>query len=58
MVGKEPPPGFDERIKALLATVEPVTLPEEVVATLTARRSQAQKLGPWVQGHHRPGQAL
>ena len=58
VVGKEPPPELDERISAILAAGELVTLPEEVVATLTARRAQARKLGPWLEGHYRPGQAL
>ena len=58
VLGKEPPPELDERIRAILAAGEPVTLPAEVVATLTARRAQVRKLGPWLERHHRPGQAL
>ena len=56
VLGKEPPPELDERIRAILATGEPVTLAPDVVATLTARRAQAHTLGSRVEGHYRPGQ--
>ena len=58
VLGNPPPSELDERISALLAPGEPVTLPAEVVATLTARRAQMRTLGPWAEGHHRPGRAL
>ena len=58
VLGNPPPPELDERITALLAAGEPVTLPADVVETLAARQAQARKLGQWVEGHHRPGQAL
>ena len=46
VVGNPPPPELDERITALLAAGDPVTLPASVVETLTARRAEARKLGP------------
>lgn len=33
----------------------PTQLPADVLELLSKRREQAQQLGPWVEGHHRPG---
>lgn len=33
----------------------PTTLPSDVLDVLNERRTQAAKLGSWVEGHHRPG---
>jgi hypothetical protein len=53
-VGALPPPRLDATLTQLLAAGESVTLPPTVVQALLARRAQAQRLGPWVEGHHRP----
>ncbi len=33
----------------------PTTLPDDVLTLLQERREQARQIGPWVEGHHRPG---
>ncbi len=39
----------------LYAEGSPTELPEEVLVYLAERRQQAQQIGPWVEGHYRPG---
>ena len=47
---------LQERIETVLyATGTRTELPEDVLAILNERRQQARALGPWVEGHHRPG---
>jgi hypothetical protein len=50
-VGAPPPPRLDATLTQLLAVGEAVTLPPVVVQALLARRAQAGRLGPWVEGH-------
>ena len=33
-------------------------LPQHIIQTLSERRAQAQRIGPWVEGHYRPGRNL
>ena len=54
VVGNRPPPELDTAISALLAAGEPATLAPATLAFLQERRSQAQRLGPWVERHYRP----
>src|SRR3712207_17101 len=58
VLGEPPPPELDERLSAVLAAGEPVTLPADVVAALTQRRAQAIRHAPWTDQHFRPGQPL
>ena len=58
VVGEPPPADLDRRLDHLLAAGEPVALPDAVLTTLAARRAQAARLGPWIEGHHRPGTPL
>lgn len=58
VLGEVPPAALAPQLDALFAGGEPATLPDEVVTTLVLRRAQALRLGPWVEGHHRPGQPL
>jgi hypothetical protein len=44
-----------QTIESLLAAGERTTVPAEVRAQLEARRAHASKLGPWDEGHYRPG---
>ena len=45
-----------ERI--LYAQGTPTQLPEDLLTVLQERRKQAQNIGPWVQGHYRPGKEV
>jgi hypothetical protein len=58
VVGAPPPDALDQRLTAALAAGEAADLPANVVAMLLERRRQANHLGPWVEGHYRPGQPL
>lgn len=58
VLGEAPPEEIAQRLQTILATGEPTTLPEEIVRLLCARRAQASTLGPWVEGHYRPGRRL
>ena len=57
-VGAPPPTRLDQTLTCLLATGIPAALPAEVQQALLARREQARRLGPWVEGHYRPGKRL
>jgi hypothetical protein len=58
VLGQTPPPDLDQKVSRLLSRGESVTLPAAVVAMLEARRAQAATIGPWVEGHYRPGQRV
>ena len=53
VLGETPPPALDEELTALLASGDPVSVPLEVADALVARRSEATRYGPWVEGHYR-----
>ncbi len=36
----------------------PTQLPEDILTMLDERRKQAQQIGPWVEGHYRPGKRV
>lgn len=57
-LGEEPPEKIHKRIQQILSSGTASTLPSDVLAQLLARRSQASKLGPWVEGHYRPGKRI
>ncbi len=54
IIGKQPPQEFDTQFRRILSTGELVTLPNEVLDYLLERRTQASKLGTWVEGHYKP----
>jgi hypothetical protein len=58
VLGDTPPEDFDQTIRAILAAGEPASLPPHILAYLNQRRLQARKLGPWVEGHYRPGKQV
>ena len=55
VVGEQPPAEFDTRLRRILSTGEPASLPDEVLTYLLERRAQATQMGSWVEGHYRPG---
>ena len=58
VLGDQPPEDLERRLQTILSRGLPASLPEEVLTQLRRRRAQATKLGPWVEGHHRPGRRL
>lgn len=55
VLGQQPTPELEQQLKVILSAGEIVTLPPAVLASLLKRRAQATKIGPWVEGHYRPG---
>jgi len=55
VLGDQPPEDLDRQLRTILSRGTPTSLPEEVLSELQRRRAQATTLGPWVEGHHRPG---
>ncbi len=50
---------LQERIVSILyAEGTPMQLPEDVLTVLNERRQQAQQIGPWMEGHYRPGKVV
>ncbi len=58
VLGEEPPEELEQQLTAILAAGEPTTLPQDVLEFLRERREQAKQLGPWVEGHYRPGKPV
>ena|SRR5829696_6615591 len=58
IVGDPPPADLHEELRAVLAAGEPAVVPENVLRLLNARRTAATQVGPWVEGHYRPGKRL
>lgn len=58
ILGAKPPADLDQKISQTLATGTPAELPQDILATLIQRRAQAKRLGPWVEGHYRPGKPV
>ena len=54
VLGLTPPENIDRQIGQTLASGEPSQLPADILQTLDRRRRQANRLGPWVEGHYRP----
>lgn len=57
-LGKTPPQHFQDKLEVAFGGGERVTLPDDVVQHLVARRSAASVTAPWVEGHYRPGQPV
>lgn len=58
IVGEPPPADLHDALRAVLATGEPAVVPEDVLRLLNTRRTAATQVGPWVEGHYRPGKRL
>ena len=58
VVGDQPPEDLERRLQKILSRGESVSLPEALLRMLEQRRVQATRLGPWIEGHYRPGQDL
>ncbi len=55
VLGVQPPEEVAQQISTILAAGEPTALPDDVLRLFQERRAQAAQLGPWVEGHYRPG---
>jgi hypothetical protein len=55
VLGVSPPPDGQRIISDMIASGSPANLPKDVINYLIQRRAEAQRLGPWVEGHYRPG---
>lgn len=51
-LGVPPPSDVDREIREQLAKGELTRLPDVVLGALLARRAQATRIGPWVEGHY------
>ncbi len=58
VLGFTPPEEVESRIDDVLKDGEVARLPRDVISTLTQRRAEARRLGPWVEGHYRPGRSV
>lgn len=58
IVGDPPPADLHDQLRAVLAVGEPAVVPEDILRLLHARRATATKVGPWVEGHYRPGKRI
>jgi hypothetical protein len=58
ILGEQPTPALDRRLRLILSSGTPAQIPDEVMNILLARRVEAIRLGPWVERHHRPGRHL
>lgn len=52
-LGQRPPSDVDSAIRDQLSRGELTRLPDVVVDALLERRAQANRIGPWVEGHYR-----
>lgn len=55
VLGDPPAETLERRIRQVLSRGVPASLPEEILAELQRRRSEATRIGPWVEGHYRSG---
>lgn len=54
VIGVPPAETLDRRVRQILSRGTPATLPRQVLDELYRRRSEATKLGPWVERHVEP----
>jgi hypothetical protein len=54
VLGDPPAETLERRIRQVLSRGVPASLPEEILAELQRRRSEATRIGPWVERHQRP----
>ena len=58
VLGDPPPTALHDQLRRILSSGEPAQLPEGLLKLLNARRAEATEVGPWVEGHYRPGKRL
>jgi hypothetical protein len=58
VLGDPPPTDLHDELRTILAGGEPAQLPEDILKLFNARRQEATRAGPWVEGHYRPGRRL
>ena len=58
VLGSRPLNDIDKKLTEILKDGEPANLPQDVVKTLAQRRVEARRIGPWVEGHYRPGRPM
>ncbi len=58
VLGDPPPTVVHDGLRTIFAAGEPTQLPEEILKLFNARRQEARRIGPWVEGHHRPDKRL
>lgn len=58
VLGLKPSAEIDERLVDTLSSGEDAELPQHIVSTLSQRRMQAKRIGPWVEGHYRPDRPM
>lgn len=54
VLGDPPAETLERRIRQVLARGTPASLPENILAALQRRRTEATRIGPWVERHVRP----
>lgn len=55
VLGLQPPADIDATLEAILGNGTMATLPPDIIRALNQRRNRATRMGPWVEGHYRPG---
>jgi hypothetical protein len=58
VLGTRPAEALVRVIERTLEAGEPTAVPPNVRELLERRRAQARAIGPWVEGHYRPGMPL
>jgi hypothetical protein len=58
IVGEPPLADLHDALRAVLAAGSPAVVPQDILRLLNARRATATTVGPWVEGHYRPGKRL
>ncbi len=58
VIGVPPPDELDRRLRRILRTGELTPLPGNILLLLWQRRLEANRDGPWVERHFRPGRPL
>ncbi|PLS80171.1 MAG: hypothetical protein CYG59_09425 [Chloroflexi bacterium] len=58
VLGERPHTKLERRLERILASGEPVELPEDILDQLWKRRELARQINPWVEGHYRPGKRI
>lgn len=58
VLGSPPTPDIDQKLTEILKTGDAASLPTDIISTLTQRRAEARRMGPWVEGHYRPGKPM
>ena len=56
VIGVTPPDDVDRQLRRILRSGEFTTLPGDILRFLWQRRLEANRHGPWVERHFRPGQ--